>query len=125
MYPLERKWQCTHGPNGKCTYCIESNLIQNTKHISFEAHLNRNKVNCKHQKEAKCNNCMPPGEMDFKRKTSCADHLGFKQSMCAKCMPDSCVIKRQQYRHVDYVEFMNYSDIKAFLSHWVGQDYMV
>ena len=114
------KWQCMHGPNGKCTYCLDSNLIQNTKHISFDAYLNKSKQNCKHPVEAKCNNCMPPSELNFKRSLTCPNHIAFKQSMCAKCMPDTCIVKRQIYRHVDYVEFMNYNDIKVFLSHWVS-----
>jgi nuclear protein localization family protein 4 len=34
-------------------------------------------------------------------------------------MPPSITIKRQEYRHLDYVEFMNVKDISNFVKYWV------
>lgn len=41
--------------------------------------------------------------------------------MCNKCIPPSVVIKRQQFRHVDYVQFMNIEQIQGFVRYWVQQ----
>ena len=39
--------------------------------------------------------------------------------MCNKCIPPNVVVKRQEYRHVDYVQFMNIAQIQDFVSFWV------
>lgn len=39
--------------------------------------------------------------------------------MCNKCIPPNVIIKRQEYRHVDYVEFMNINQIQDFVKYWV------
>lgn len=33
-------------------------------------------------------------------------------------MPATAVLKRQPYRHVDYVEFMNKPEIEGFVAYW-------
>jgi len=38
--------------------------------------------------------------------------------MCTKCMPPTANLKRQEYRHVDYIQFMNYEEIKDFMVYW-------
>lgn len=44
--------------------------------------------------------------------------------MCNKCIPPSVVVKRQEYRHVDYVEFMNIEQISNFIKFWVQKKHM-
>ena len=39
--------------------------------------------------------------------------------MCNKCIPPNVIVKRQEYRHVDYVEFMNIGQIQNFVKYWV------
>jgi nuclear protein localization family protein 4 len=39
--------------------------------------------------------------------------------MCNKCVPPNVVIKRQEYRHVDYVQFMNVDQIQEFIQYWL------
>jgi nuclear protein localization family protein 4 len=34
-------------------------------------------------------------------------------------MPDTCVVKRQQYRHVDYCQIMNSQELRNFLQPWI------
>ncbi len=34
-------------------------------------------------------------------------------------MPENISIKRQEYRHVDYVQFMNQGQIQNFIDFWI------
>jgi nuclear protein localization family protein 4 len=34
-------------------------------------------------------------------------------------MPPSVIVKRQEYRHVDYAQFINQSDISNFVTNWM------
>jgi len=34
-------------------------------------------------------------------------------------MPQTIILKRQDYRHVDYVEFMNKGEISRFVNNWL------
>jgi nuclear protein localization family protein 4 len=38
--------------------------------------------------------------------------------MCNKCLPAAVVLKRQTYRHVDYVSFMNFTEMSSFVNFW-------
>lgn len=38
--------------------------------------------------------------------------------MCNKCLPPAVVLKRQTYRHLDYVSFMNVREMQSFIGHW-------
>lgn len=44
--------------------------------------------------------------------------------MCSKCAPSNVIIKRQEYRHVDYVQFMNIAQIQDFIRYWVKEKKM-
>ncbi len=39
--------------------------------------------------------------------------------MCNKCVPPNVVVKSQEYRHVDYVQFMNIAQIQDFVRYWL------
>ena len=95
-------------------------MIEDTKHVSFDEYLNSRKQKCKgtHDITSKCNNCIPPLELDYKFTNNCRYHAPYPEGMCSKCMPPGIVLSRQNYRHVDYVSFMNYEEIKLFLSVW-------
>ncbi len=53
----------------------------------------------------------------YKVDTNCKNHG--PGAMCAKCMPPSITIKSQEYRHVDYAQFMNIKDMSNFVKYWV------
>ena len=38
--------------------------------------------------------------------------------MCNKCLPPSVILKRQTYRHVDYLSFMNFGEMASFVGQW-------
>lgn len=38
--------------------------------------------------------------------------------MCTNCMPATANLRRQEYRHVDYVQFMNVQEVNAFMAQW-------
>lgn len=62
---------------------------------------------------------MPPSSFNYKVKLNCIKHPPFPQAMCNSCLPDNCVVKRQEYRHVDYCQIMNSIEIKRFLEPWI------
>eukprot|EP00828_Plagiopyla_frontata_P017530 TRINITY_DN2270_c0_g1_i4.p1 TRINITY_DN2270_c0_g1~~TRINITY_DN2270_c0_g1_i4.p1 ORF type:complete len:295 (+),score=38.36 TRINITY_DN2270_c0_g1_i4:87-971(+) len=39
-------------------------------------------------------------------------------------MPPAAILKRQQYRHVDYCQFMNIQEISNFVNYWIEGDKM-
>ena len=53
----------------------------------------------------------------------CKMHPQFPKAMCNKCMPPSCIVKRQEYRHVDYAQFMNFKEVTNFVNEWVQNSF--
>ncbi len=51
-------------------------------------------------------------------KPGCKDHEPYPKGLCSKCMPPTVNLTRQGYRHVDYVQFMNYEEIRSFMAYW-------
>ena len=39
--------------------------------------------------------------------------------MCNKCIPPSCILNRQHYRHVDYISILNYQELQSFVDTWL------
>lgn len=115
------KQMCQHGPTAKCLHCVDKDFIRNVKHVSFDHYLAEKKLKCKgvHPPEVKCNNCLPPVAMRYNVDQTCKYHEPYPKAMCNKCMPPSVTIRSQEYRHLDYVQFMNVKDISNFVKHWV------
>jgi nuclear protein localization family protein 4 len=120
-YKGELKFTCQHGPNGKCPNCVGKEFITEVKHKSFEQYLSDNREKCKgiHEKTGKCNNCLPPSEVVYKMNPNCTFHPPYPEGMCNKCMPPNAYLKRQPYRHVDYVSFMNMEELNSFVNIWL------
>jgi len=114
------KYNCNHGPQGKCPNCMNKDLIEDAKHISFDEFLNIGKQKCKgtHESNSKCNNCLPPLEKSYVMKKNCPNHAPYPEGLCVKCMPPGVVLGRQRYRHVDYVSFMNFEEVNMFVQQW-------
>lgn len=114
-------YNCQHDANGKCPNCVDKNFIQSAKHRSFGQFLNDNKEKCKgiHEKDAKCNNCLPPAEVVYKLKPNCLNHAPYPEGLCSKCLPPNVNLTRQVYRHVDYVSFMNMEELNEFVNIWM------
>ena len=66
-YKGELKYNCLHGENGKCPNCVGKEFIGDAKHKSFDQFLNEKKEKCKgiHDPSSKCNNCLPPQEVNM------------------------------------------------------------
>ncbi len=120
-YKGELKYNCQHGPEGKCPNCVGKEFIQDVKHKSFDQYLNERKEKCKgiHEPTSKCNNCIPPQELQFKMKPNCPNHPPYPGGLCNKCLPPNAILCRQPYRHVDYVSFMNQEEINLFVNEWL------
>lgn len=86
--------------------------------MSFEEFINQKKALCQHLPSAKCPNCIPPSEMNYKLKPFCPKHKPWPRGLCNECQPPPCTLGRQKYRHLDYAEFMNVSAFNNFASLW-------
>lgn len=104
---------------------MDTQFVQNTKHISFDTYLSELKLKCKgvHPPTARCNYCTPLTEISYKVKTDCKNHAPFPQAMCNKCLPPSILLKRQEYRHVDFVEILNTQEIGKLVQYWTQKDF--
>lgn len=117
----EIKHTCNHGPLQKCPNCITGDKEDKfVKHESFEAFLSDLKSKCKgkHQPDQKCQNCVPFSQFSYKVNYKCPNHKPFPEGMCNKCLPPAVILKRQSYRHVDYVSFMNFTEMSSFVNYW-------
>lgn len=116
-YVGKKQTNCTHGPNGRCINCI-GNDTSNIKHLAFDDFIDRNYAKCKnHLPTQKCNNCCIDLNFDYKPK-ACKNHEPYPRGMCSSCMPPSISVKRQVYRHVDYAQVNNFSEIQNLIQFW-------
>ena len=114
---------CNHGPNGRCLNCAIRDTSE-AKHVSFDEFVDKNFAKCRnHKKNAKCQNCLVDLAVDFKIKPNCKNHEPYPKGMCSQCIPPSINVKRQEYRHVDYAEFMNSGEISRFVRNWMETGY--
>lgn len=115
--------RCNHGPNGRCLNCAIKDTSE-VKHISFDDYVDRNFAKCRnHSKNQKCQNCFVDLAVEFKINMKCKNHEPYPKGMCSQCIPPSINVKRQEYRHVDYVEFMNFQEIQRFIRYWMETGY--
>ena len=49
----------------------------------------------------------------------CKKHAGYPEGLCSGCKPENVSIQRQEYRHVDYVQFMNQRQVQNFINYWL------
>lgn len=80
------------------------------KHQSFDNYIAQQRQKCKdkHLPHQKCQDCLTEKDVSYKVKYDCKNHKPFPHGMCQKCLPPTVILNRQQYRHVDYVSFMNF-----------------
>jgi nuclear protein localization family protein 4 len=59
---------------------------------------------------------MPMQSFSYKVNYKCPNHKPYPVGMCNKCLPQAVVMKRQSYRHVDYVSFQNFPEMASFVN---------
>ena len=109
--------QCNHGPNAKCLNCMQTTVIK-TAHIAFDEYLLSKRANCHHPTESECSNCQPPKNQRLTLLPSCDQHEPYPRGLCNRCVPENITLKRQEYRHMDYVQFMNNKQMRGFIDYW-------
>ena len=121
------KIKCTHDPFTKCPNCIGTTNLSDFKHVPFEYFFGELRKKCKdtHPPTSKCQNCLPPQEFSYKIKPGCPNHKPFPEGICNKCMPQTAVISRQKFRHIDYVSFVNKEELQQFYMIWNRNNYLV
>jgi len=57
-------------------------------------------------------------EENCKINKDCKHCPGWPKSICTKCQPQAITVKRQTFRHVDYVEFASPTVVNTFIEAW-------
>ena len=117
-------WMCNHPKGVTCIKCLKNNFVAGIKHVSFEHYMADRKAKCEHPPEATCLGCLPPAEFSYKLKPGCPKHKPYPQGVCNSCMPQTAVLTRQPYRHVDYVQLMCVPEITNFVRYWQESHHM-
>lgn len=114
------KPRCNHSPEAMCINCMNSKEPIGMKHVSFHRFLKDLALKCvgKHPIDKKCHLCIPPSQPSFKINLNCKEHKPYPEGICNKCMPPNINLKRQEYRHIDYVEFLNKEELDNFVHYW-------
>lgn len=107
--------KCKHPPHGMCPDCMDRDAVKG-KHKAFDKYLNEIRTNCDHPADTKCSNCSLNFEVNYKKLPFCNKHG--PKGTCIHCLPPALHCKRQEYRHIDYVSFLNVSEIQAFENNW-------
>lgn len=120
--PLTRP-KCTHIASQRCVNCLnteEEDMVQDRKHDSFDQYIRQMRKKCaaSHSSNQRCQNCTFSRDQRYTVDYNCKYHPPYPQGSCSRCIPQSVVLKRQLYRHVDYVSFMNFNELQKFVDHW-------
>lgn len=73
---------------------------------------------CQHPKGSECPNCLPPKNPRLALLPLCDRHEPYPRGLCNRCVPESVTLRRQEYRHVDYVQFVNSRQLRGFIDYW-------
>lgn len=87
--------------------------VEGAKHLSFDEYVDRKfaKSRTLNPNQKTLSSLLDVGvEAAVKSKTS---HL----------LPPSINVRRQEYRHVDYAEFMNFTEVSRFIKNWLETGY--
>lgn len=57
-------------------------------------------------------------DINMKIKPGCSKGCVWPKSICSACQPAALTLNRQQYRHVDNIEFENPQIVDEFLAYW-------
>ena len=72
-----------------------------------------------HPVTSKCPNCTFTPPASYKVNFKCTNnHRPYPEGSCQKCVPATCILMRQTWRHVDHVAFMNPVDVGKFVGYW-------
>eukprot|EP00047_Mylnosiga_fluctuans_P005336 m.239897 g.239897 ORF g.239897 m.239897 type:complete len:584 (-) comp13565_c0_seq1:267-2018(-) len=112
---------CHHGDRQQCIHCcplepyddaVQSNPKRPIKFMSFHTYLR------------KLNKGVDKGKFTNLESISCQiipncpAHAPWPAGICTKCQPSAVVLRRQTYRHVDYVEFETTTAVNEFVQAW-------
>lgn len=99
---------CHHGTKGQCINCSPLEPYNQTyldsheppiRHLSFHSYLRKLAGGADKGKFVSLE------DLSFKLKPGCTMHPAWPNGICSKCSPGVVTLKRQEYRHVDLVQF--------------------
>ncbi|KAI6656894.1 Nuclear protein localization protein 4-like protein isoform X1 [Oopsacas minuta] len=112
---------CQHGARGQCINCAPLEPYNQTyleshdppiRHLSFHSYLRKLAGGADKGKFVSLE------DLSFKLKPGCTEHPSWPNGICSKCSPGVVTLKRQEYRHVDLVQFQDPSIVDRFISYW-------
>ena len=99
---------CHHGARGQCINCAPLEPYNQSyldghdppiRHLSFHSYLRKLAGGADKGKFVSLE------DLSFKLKPGCTEHPAWPNGICSKCSPGVVTLKRQEYRHVDLVQF--------------------
>ena len=97
----------------------EKGLDKLIKHVPFDSYVKEMRKRCAHPSgNSKCQYCTWNTEQSFKVNYNCKNHLPYPTGSCGKCYPPAICLNQQKYRHVDYLSFMNKTEVGKFIGFW-------
>jgi len=111
---------CQHNLNSQCVHCTpyepfdeEYLREKQIKHMSFHSFLRMKYKDTTRGKFAPLQNM----SCSIQHNKGC-EHKPYPKGICSKCQPSAVTLNRQQYRHVDYIQFENPHIVDRFLQYW-------
>ena len=110
---------CLHGPGGQCVNCLPPDTtVDARKFVTYDEFIEKRKAKCEHAFSSMCVNCMPPSQVRYALKQDCPRHKPWPGGLCTDCQPPTVKAKLQEYRHVDFITFMNDAEAQSFVALW-------
>ena len=121
---------CQHGVKGQCINCAPLEPYNQTyldsheppiRHLSFHSYLRKLAGGADKGKFVSLE------DLSFKLKPGCTEHPPWPNGICSKCSPGVVTLKRQEYRHVDLVQFQVIPYMDVLLTHlmasfWISEN---
>eukprot|EP00127_Corallochytrium_limacisporum_P004962 Clim_evm36s195 gene=Clim_evmTU36s195 len=122
----QRTPYCNHRENAMCDKCSpvdpwdqEYLADHGIKHMSFNAYIRQQTAGKPFNTTntgTEYKHCVEEPQIGIR--AGCVDHPPWPEGVCSKCQPGAVTLKRQPYRHVDYIEFDNLHLVDRFLQFW-------
>jgi nuclear protein localization family protein 4 len=93
--------------------------VQDRKHESFDSYLTTIIKKCNNPSQVRLETMK--FDVSAHRYTvdkTCKMHPPYPAGSCQRCIPNTVNLKRQEFRHLDYVSFMNFKELNKFVNHW-------
>ena len=90
------------------------------KFLTHGEWVERKRAKCEHAFTAVCVNCAPLSESRHVYLPGCPKHAPWPRGICTSCGAPPVELRNPEYRHVDYIQVHNYTEMGGFITLWDG-----